>query len=111
MVLLLTAHCLPAAAQQKTNKIQESIDVIKELYRDEKADYHTDGQYIIWVKSYKKWMPDDLAVLKKEDPQTLNFLHQAIAHNRMDVLEQLLPDYYRSHGGIQAFAEDIKNTK
>nr|WP_322624521.1 hypothetical protein [uncultured Flavobacterium sp.] len=111
MVLLLTAYGLPIAAQQKTGKIQDVIDAIKESQYCLDADYHTDGQRIVWVKSYTRWVPHDLTVMKKEAPDILNFLNQAIAHNRMDVLEQLLPDYYRYHGGVKQFAEDIKNMK
>lgn len=108
MVLLMTAYCLPTAAQQKTNKIQQSIDAIKEANNNETSDYITDGKRIVWVKSYKNWTPEDFATLKKEAPHVLKFLRQAIDHNRMDVLEQLLPDYYRYRGGVKAFAEDIK---
>jgi F0F1-type ATP synthase delta subunit len=100
----------PLAAQQQSGKIQQLIDSIKEIYDDPENDYHTDGRHIVWVKSYKKWTASDLVVMKKEDPQTLNFLKQAIQRNRLDVLEQLLPEYYRARGGVKQFAEDISNT-
>ena len=107
----LMACALPVAAQQQPDKIQRAINSTKEAYYCEDADYHTDGQRTVWVKSYKKWTPDDFETLKKEAPQVLTFLRQAIERNRMDVLEQLLPDYYRYRGGAKAFAEDIKKIK
>jgi hypothetical protein len=61
------------------------------------------------VKSYTKWTPKDFDIIKKEAPHVLKFLRQAIDHNRVDVLEQLLPDYYRYRGGVKQFTEDIKN--
>jgi len=92
---------------QQISKIQQAVNSIKETYYCEDQDYHTDGQRTVWVKSYKKWMPEDLAVMKKETPATLRFLGMAAQKTRYDVLEQLLPDYYRTHGGAKAFANDI----
>ena len=97
----------PAAFSQQTSKVQEIINSIKVAYYCEDQDYHTDGQRTVWVKSYKKWVPQDLEVMKKEAPDILLFLNKAILHNRYDVLEQLLPDYYREHGGVKAFTDDI----
>ena len=95
------------AFSQQTNKIQDAVNSIKEAYYCEDEDYHTDGQRTVWVKSYKKWTPEDLAVLKKEATPILTFLVRAVQHSRYDVLEQLLPDYYRARGGVKAFADDV----
>lgn len=105
----LLACLLPgmAAAQPNTNKIQKIVDLMKKLYSNDAKDYITDGQTIVWVKSYKKWTPDDLQTLKKRDLDGLQFLLKACEHHRWDVLNQLLPDYYRNNGGVQAFADDI----
>jgi hypothetical protein len=89
------------------DKIQQAINAIKEAHYCEDADYHTDGQRTVWVKSYKKWTPEDLVIMKKEAPDVLKFLTQAIARHRLDVLTQLLPNYYQAHGGVQAFSDDI----
>jgi hypothetical protein len=97
--------------QQQRVDIQEIVKAIKATHYCEDEDYHTDGQRTVWVKSYKKWMPDDMYVMKKEAPETLRFLSQAIKHNRLDVLEQLLPDYYNTHGGVKAFAADIQRIR
>lgn len=111
IILFLWCFVLPAFAQSQPNKIQEGINSIKETYADESRDYITDGQRIVWVKSYKKWTPSDFPTIKKEAPHVLRFLYKAIEHQRLDVLEQLLPNYYRLHGGIKAFVEDIKKTQ
>jgi len=92
---------------QQTNKIQQAVDAIKAANNNEEDDYVTDGQRTVWVKSYKKWEPKDLLVMKNEDPGTLRFLGMAAQHARYDVLGQLLPDYYRTHGGVKAFAADV----
>jgi hypothetical protein len=108
--ILVFSFCLLAsrtAFAQKPNKVQQAIDAIKAANYNQDNDYITDGQRVVWVKSYKKWTPEDLVFMKKEDPTTLKFLGQAIQRQRFDVLEQLLPDYYRAHGGIKAFAADI----
>jgi hypothetical protein len=111
LVSFFIVYAVPVSAQSKPNKIQQSIDSIKETYTDENRDYITDGQRIVWVKSYKKWLPSDFPTIKKEAPHVLKFFYQAIEHQRLDVLEQLLPNYYRFHGGVQAFVEDIKKTR
>ena len=95
------------AFQPPQDKIQKAIAAIKRANDNEDQDYITDGQHIIWVKSYKRWTPEDMVILKKEGPDVLRFLSQAIQHNRFDVLDQLLPEYYRTHGGNKAFAADI----
>jgi hypothetical protein len=95
------------ASAQKPDKVQQAVDAIKAANYCEDDDYHTDGQRVVWVKSYKKWTPDDLILMQKEDPAILKFLGQAIQHKRYDVLEQLLPNYYRAQGGAKAFAADI----
>jgi hypothetical protein len=95
------------AYSQKTDKIQQMIDAIKAVNNNGEEAFITDGQRVVWVKSYKKWTPQDLVVMKKEDPTTLKFLSMAAQRARYDVLEQLLPDYYREHGGAKAFATDI----
>lgn len=59
---------LPVVAQQQPNKIQRSVDALKEAYYCVDADYHTDGQRVVWVKSYTKWTPDDFETIKKEAP-------------------------------------------
>lgn len=108
MALLLFCVSFPfKPLQAQSSKIQQSIDAIKAAYYCEDKDYHTDGHRTVWVKSYKKWMPADFDILKKNAPDVIKFLSQAIQHNRMDVLEQLLPNYYRTHDGVQAFANDI----
>ena len=106
-VFIVSASLLarPALAQQ-VSKIQQSIDAIKAANYCEDQDYHTDGQRTVWVKSYKRWTPDDWPTIKKEAPEVITFLNQAIRHNRYDVLEQLLPVYYRDHGGVKVFAAD-----
>lgn len=111
-MLLLSCCALSSlnGFQAKPDKIQQSINAIKKAHYCEDADYHTDGQRTVWVKSYKRWKPSDMQVIKKEAPYLLNFFADAIKYNRLDVLEQLLPDYYRSHGGTKAFAADIKKT-
>lgn len=103
-------YALPVNAQLKPNKIQQLIDSIKETY-SEATDYITDGQRVVWVKSYKRWGPDDFKIMEKEAPHVLKFLRQAVAHNRLDFLEQLLPDYYLNRGGAKAFARDIRVNK
>lgn len=108
---LLISYSVPIVAQEKPDKIQRSIDLIKKANYSENADYHTDGQRTVWVKSYKKWTPYDFGTIQKEAPKVLTFLRQAIDHNRLDVLEQLLPDYYRYNGGVKVFAKDIMNAK
>lgn len=107
----LMACAIPATAQQQVDKIQRAINSTKEVYDNETRDYITDGQRTVWVKSYKKWTPADFPTLKKEAPHILKFLREAITRNRLDVLEQLLPDYYRYRGGVKQFAEDIENIK
>lgn len=104
---LMVAYSSPIAAQQKPSKIQEAVNSIKEAYYCQDADYHTDGQRTVWVKSYTRWTPDDFENIKKQSPHILKFLNEAIEHNRLDVLEQLLPDYYQYNGGVKAFAADI----
>ncbi len=111
---LLFLICLSSAQKPlhaQTDKIQQCVDAIKVAYYSQDADYHTDGQRIVWVKSYKKWTPEDLTTLQKKDSVTIRFFLQAINHNRLDVLEQLLPDYYRTHGGVKAFAADIQKPR
>jgi len=110
LFLLLQSSLTVTGMQQKQDQIQQAINSTKAAYYCEDEDYHTDGQRVVWVKSYKRWIPDDLNVMKKEAAHVLKFLGQAIQHNRFDVLEQLLPDYYRSHGGVRAFAADIQRT-
>lgn len=96
-----------AAFGQQTNKIQEMITSIKQTYYCDDQDYHTDGQRTIWVKSYKRWEPQDLAIMKKEAPGMFRFLGMVAQRTRYDILEQLLPNYYREHGGVKTFAADI----
>ncbi len=109
-ILVFMLCLLPGlkAFSQKPDKVQRATEAIKETYSNAEDDYITDGQRTVWVKSYKKWMPDDLVFMKKEAPEILKFLSQAIQHHRLDALEQLLPNYYRAHGGIEAFAADIQ---
>jgi hypothetical protein len=95
---------------QNKSKVQEVVDGIKQCYYSDDHDYITDGERTVWVKSYKRWEPDDLIVLKKEAPGFLTFLNEAIKRQRYDVLKQLLPDYYNEHGGVNAFATDISRT-
>jgi hypothetical protein len=108
---LFCTLCSLEAFSQQPSKIQQAIDAIKAANYCEDEDYHTDGQRTVWVKSYKNWIAEDLAVMKKEAPDVLKFLNQAISHNRLDVLEQLLPTYYKTHGGVKAFAADIQRVK
>lgn len=89
------------------DKIQQTIDAIRRAYYCEDDDYHTDGQRTVWVKSYKRWTPQDWPIVQKEAPHVLKFFRQAIEHHRPDVLEQLMPDYYRAHGGVKAFEKAI----
>jgi len=111
IVLFLFLQPLLMGFQNPANKIQQAIDAIKKSLYSEDEDYHTDGQRTVWVKSYKRWTPDDLAVMKKEAPDVLAFLGKAVQHNRFDVLEQLLPDFYRTHNGVKAFAADIQRVQ
>ncbi len=106
-LLLCLQLVFTVARPQTVDKIQRSIDLIKKSLYCEDADYHTDGKRTVWVKSYKSWTPDDMPILKKEAPDVVKFLNQAIDHNRLDVLEQLLPEYYRTHGGVKAFADAV----
>ncbi len=112
--VLITLFCflpmLTAFRPPQQDKIQQVVAAVKEAYYSEDEDYHTDGQRVVWVKSYKNWTPGDLIILKNQAPEILKFLGQAIEHKRMDVLEQLLPNYYRLHGGVQTFAADIRRT-
>jgi len=96
-----------AASAQQHYRIQQAVDAIKTTFTHTDEDYITDGQRTVWVKSYRKWIPQDLAIMQKEVPGTMHFLVLAAQHNRYDVLEQLLPDYYRTHGGVKAFAADV----
>jgi len=110
ILLLLLMSFSAKSLHAQSSKIQQSIDAIKAAYYCEDEDYHTDGKRTVWVKSYKKWTPTDLITLKKNAPDVLRFLIQAIQHNRIDVLEQLLPDFYYTHGNVQTFAIDIQKT-
>jgi hypothetical protein len=83
------------------------VNSIKETFNNTDNDYITDGQRTVWVKFYKKWTPEDIVRMSKEAPGIMNFLCLAAQHSRYDVLEQLLPNYYYTHGGVKAFAEDI----
>ena len=96
---------------QTVDKIQQTVVSIKQIFYCEDEDYHTDGQRTVWVKSYKLWQPEDWATVQKEAPYVLKFLKQAIEHHRPDVLQQLMPDYYRLHGGLTAFEKDIEKRK
>lgn len=93
------------------DKIQEIIDSIKSTYYNDKSDFVGDGvRKPIFVKSYKLWELEDLKYIAEVDPSTIQFLGQAIRHQRYDVLEQLLPNHYRNMGrneGIRAFRDDI----
>ena len=90
---------LAATHAQSADKIQQTVESIKRVFYCTDEDYKTDGKRTIWVKSYKRWRPEDWATVQKEAPYVLKCLHQAIDHNRPDILNQLMPDYYRSHGG------------
>ncbi|MGY3213966.1 hypothetical protein [Mucilaginibacter sp. HD30] len=108
MMLMLGFTLIASTALgQQVSKIQAAIEAIKEANYCKDQDYHTDGQRVVWVKSYEDWVPSDLKVMKKEAPGALRFLSMAAQRTRYDVLEQLLPDYYRDHGGVKAFAADI----
>ncbi|RKR84219.1 hypothetical protein BDD43_4447 [Mucilaginibacter gracilis] len=107
ILLVITMLSARTVSAQHNTKIQAAINSIKEAYYCEDQDYLTDGQRTVWVKSYKRWEPDDLTIMKKEAPPILTFLQRAAQHNRYDVLEQLLPDYYREHGGVKAFANAV----
>ncbi|EHQ29785.1 hypothetical protein [Mucilaginibacter paludis] len=106
-LLVITMLSARTVSAQQNPKIQAAINSIKEAYYCEDQDYHTDGQRTVWVKSYKRWEPEDLTIMKKESPSTLRFLGMAAQRARYDVLEQLLPDYYREHGGVKAFANAV----
>lgn len=94
-------------SQPSTGKVQTIVDNLKKLYSNENRDYITDGERIVWVKSYRKWSPADLATLKKENPAALQFLVKLCTHPRFDILDQLMPEYYRRNGGVRSFAADI----
>jgi hypothetical protein len=83
------------------------VNAFKRQYYSEAEDYIVGNTGHVFIKSYKKWTPDNLKTLKKEDPQGITFLTQAVQHKRFDVLNQLMPDYYNEHGGADAFASDI----
>jgi hypothetical protein len=95
------------------NKIQEFVDNIKKLYSNTEEPYATNskGTVSTFVWHYRLWKAKDLVIIQKENPGTIEFLREAIVRKRMDVLTELLPDFYRNHGGIEAFAAAIKNPK
>lgn len=111
LALFLCFLPLAKAVSSPQDKIQQTVDAIRGAYNNTDDDYLTDGQRTVWVKSYKKWRPEDWATVQKEAPHVIKFLKQAIEHHRPDVLQQLMPDYYRTHGGMQAFERDIKDRK
>ena len=94
------------------DKIQDFIDSIKKTYYNEDIDFVGDGKSDpIFVRSYKLWTLNDLKYIAKVDPTVIQFLGQASHHQRFDVLDQLMPDYYRNMGrneGMKAFRADIE---
>ncbi len=105
LCLLLYGNVTAQTAQ--TDKIQQAVDAIKAAHYCMDEDYHTDGRRTVWVKSYKRWKPEDWPTVQKEAPGVLSFLKKAVLYHRSDVLEQLMPDYYRTHGGVNAFEKAI----
>ena len=65
-------------------------------YRDERGHF---------AKSYKLWTPEDL---QKIDPAVVRGLYGMAQWGYTDLLAELLPNYYRAHGGCAAFSQDVQ---
>jgi hypothetical protein len=104
---LISHRALAQTPDSTEVNIQKIIDAIKASNSNEQDDFLTNGKKELWVKSYKRWVPSDLVVMKKESPDILAFLKMAAKYKRYDILAQLLPDYYLDNGGVKKWVEDI----
>lgn len=94
------------------DKGQESLERIKKIFFNEDQDYiiNGDGSKRIFCKCWKNWEPKDLVTLKKEDDSfVFDFILEALARRRFDLLEGILPDYYRNvENGKALFIQHVK---
>jgi len=104
---LISHRALAQTPDSSEILFQKTIAAIKATNNNEQKDFLTNGQQELWVKSYKRWVPSDLVVMKKESPDILAFLKAVIKINRYDLLAELLPDYYLDNGGVKKWVEDI----
>ncbi len=58
-------------------------------------------------KYYRLWTPDDFSRI---DPAAVRGLYSMSTWGYYDLLAQVLPDYYRAHGGCAAFIRDLDTT-
>lgn len=76
-------------------KMQGFYTMKEPPYRDEKGRFRMD---------YRMWTPESLEIMEMP---ALAGLHIFSANNDHARLSKILPDYYRSHGGVVAFDNDI----
>ena len=108
---------------QEPTTIAEWKDYITSHYDHLTKDFSDvgDGTHV-FDKSYTKWLPQDLKTLKDNAPKAFDFLLQVASPEHFhgespdnpkagcNVLNCLLPDYYKTHGGVAAFSKDILST-
>ncbi len=76
---------------------------IHDVYRYRNAPGYRDinGYF---SKDWRLWTPQDLSRL---EPDTVRVLYSMNQWGYNDLLAQVLPDYYREHGGCAAYAQDL----
>jgi hypothetical protein len=92
-------------------KLKEFVAYVNRVYDDREQFWAGNA----FIHHYRLWTAKDLEILLQANPKLMTSL-RAMADapdspGGKYVLEELLPDFYRENGGIEAFAAAIKNPK
>lgn len=111
----MAENSYPRSEQEKANfraslseYHDQAIDGYQVVFRDAIAPYYdAKGRYL---KAYDLWTPQDFMIMGRD---ANNRIALKVLHNMAEIddwghLNQILPTYYRNHGGVRAFARDIE---
>ncbi len=95
--------------EQLGARFQLVVNAIREDYTMTTPPY-LDGPYSDGMRYYKAWQLWNRSDISRLDVRTLTVLHDMAECDDFGHLNQILPNYYRAHGGVRAFAQDIEST-
>lgn len=93
--------------EQMSSRYQASIDSVRQHWTLTTPPY-LDGPYsdgMRFLKAWQLWEPSDL---RRLDHRLMQVMDDMATCDDFAHLSQILPNYYRTHGGVRAFARDIE---
>ncbi len=83
---------------------EKIVHDMSEVYRYRNApDYRDINGF--FSKDWRLWTPEDLSKIERDD---VRVLYSMSKWGYSDLLAQVLPNYYREHGGCPAFTRDLE---